>query len=294
MYRYHRTSIFTSNAQTVVNTVNTVGIMGKGLAAEFKKRYPDMYERYRELCKKGEFKIGQLWLWKATDQWILNFPTKQHWRQPSKISYVEAGLQKFVETYQARGITEISFPRLGCGNGGLDWKDVKPLMEHYLKRLPINVYVHDYEKNIGAPEHLSSIANGKQLSSFEDFLELIQKSISLGGDNLETLANRSKFRAELDANENLLFVRPGGRDIVSKNDLLELWQLLLRGPVTRQRLPGRARDAAYYLFPLLSRIPQIRPIELGTEDNVSAMAIELNRRSTLPKDVLAQDELQWE
>jgi O-acetyl-ADP-ribose deacetylase (regulator of RNase III) len=122
--------------------------MGKGLAAEFKRRYPEMFTAYQRLCQDGKLEIGKLWLWKANDQWVLNFPTKKHWRNPSKLSYVEAGLKKFLAEYERRGIREISFPRLGCGNGGLDWQDVKPLMEQYLRRLPIPAYIHDFEKDI--------------------------------------------------------------------------------------------------------------------------------------------------
>ena len=71
-----------------------------------------------------------------------NFPTKKHWRKPSKLAYIDNGLKKFVDQYEERGIWEIAFPRLGCGNGGLDWADVAPLMEHHLKPLPIPVYIH--------------------------------------------------------------------------------------------------------------------------------------------------------
>ncbi len=85
MQTYHRTSILTSQAQTVVNTVNTVGVMGKGIASEFKARYPDMFKTYRKLCREGKFDIGQLWIWKAQDQWVLNFPSKKNWRNPSNL-----------------------------------------------------------------------------------------------------------------------------------------------------------------------------------------------------------------
>ena len=128
MLKYHRASLLSSQAQTVVNTVNTVGVMGKGLASEFKARHPDMFRAYKKLCKEGKLDIGLLWLWRAPDRWILNFPTKKHWRQPSQPSYIELGLQKFVAKYDSRGIREVAFPRLGCGNGGLDWDEVQPLM----------------------------------------------------------------------------------------------------------------------------------------------------------------------
>src|SRR4029077_5528254 len=132
MLIYHRTSIFDSPAQTVVNTVNCVGVMGKGIAAHFKDNYPEMFQAYKNPCAKKLLEPGKLWLWKASDRWILNFPTKRHWRYPSKLEWIDAGLKKFVAEYEKRGIVEISFPRLGCGNGGLQWDDVRPLMERHL------------------------------------------------------------------------------------------------------------------------------------------------------------------
>jgi O-acetyl-ADP-ribose deacetylase (regulator of RNase III) len=171
MLTYLHTSVLDSDAQTVVNTVNTDGVMGKGLAKEFKRRYPEMYRRYRELCKTGGFKVGQLWLWKGNGQWVLNIPTKTTWRRPSEVAYVEAGLRKFADTYEERGITEISFPRLGCGNGGLDWEtQVRPIMEQYLSPLPIPVYIHDYHADLGLPEHQEAREAGYN-RSYESFVD---------------------------------------------------------------------------------------------------------------------------
>lgn len=142
MLQYVTGDLLTALSQTLVNPVNTVGVMGKGIALQFKKQYPDMFVEYKRLCKAGELNIGELMLWKATDHWILNFPTKKHWRDPSKLDYVKAGLQKFANSYSDYGITSIAFPKLGCGNGGLDWQVVRPVMEQYLKGLPIDVYVY--------------------------------------------------------------------------------------------------------------------------------------------------------
>jgi O-acetyl-ADP-ribose deacetylase (regulator of RNase III) len=143
MISYTQDSIFDSPAQTLVNAVNTVGVMGKGLALEFKHRYPAMFKEYEAICKRGELEIGKLWLYKSPDKWVLNFPTKIHWRNPSKVEYIEAALRTFVTTYEADGITSISLPMLGTGAGGLNWqKEVKPLMENYLSSLPIEIYIH--------------------------------------------------------------------------------------------------------------------------------------------------------
>jgi O-acetyl-ADP-ribose deacetylase (regulator of RNase III) len=145
MMIYTRDSLFDSPAQTLVNAVNTVCVMGKGVALEFKRRYPAMFREYQAICKRGELAIGRLWLYKAPDKWVLNFPTKIHWRDPSNLEYIEAGLRTFVDTYKVDGITSISFPMLGTGAGGLNWENaVRPLMESYLSSLPIPIYIHLY------------------------------------------------------------------------------------------------------------------------------------------------------
>lgn len=96
---YVATSLFESPAQTLVNTVNTVGVMGKGIANDFRRLYPDMFERYQAFCAGGKFAVGQLYLYRTPHKWVLNFPTKQHWRSPSRMEWIEAGLQKFLDTF---------------------------------------------------------------------------------------------------------------------------------------------------------------------------------------------------
>jgi O-acetyl-ADP-ribose deacetylase (regulator of RNase III) len=131
--------IFDSQAHTLVNTVNCKGVMGKGLALEFARRYPDMYHEYREICARHALRPGILHLYKNSHPWILNFPTKDHWRSPSRIDYIRNGLQFFVEHYSEWRVDSIAFPRLGCGNGGLAWSEVEPIMLEYLDPLPIAV-----------------------------------------------------------------------------------------------------------------------------------------------------------
>ncbi|MCI6744776.1 macro domain-containing protein [Stecheria intestinalis] len=153
MIRYIEGDMFKSPAQVLVNTVNTVGVMGKGVALEFKKRYPDMFQAYREVCDKRKLKIGTLMLFYEPDHWVLLFPTKENWRNPSRIEYIEAGLAKFRRTYAEKGITSVAFPRLGCGNGELNWSDVQPVMEKFLQDLPIDVYVYLGMGTDPFPEH---------------------------------------------------------------------------------------------------------------------------------------------
>lgn len=142
-----RGNIFNTKAQTVVNTVNCVGVMGKGIALVYKLRYPNMFELYQSLCKQKLITIGKLWLYKGEVDapWVLNFPTKFHWKYPSKIEYIEKGLQKFVETYQDHGITSVAFPMLGTYNGGLDKTEVMALMIKYLSQCHIPIEIYEYD-----------------------------------------------------------------------------------------------------------------------------------------------------
>lgn len=140
-------NIFNTNAQTIVNTVNCVGVMGKGIALVFKLRYPKMFDLYKEYCKSKLIGIGKLWLYKGevNEPWVLNFPTKFHWKYPSKMEYIEKGLQKFVDTYKDKGITSIAFPLLGTHNGGLDKEEVLALMKRYLNQCDIPIEVYEYD-----------------------------------------------------------------------------------------------------------------------------------------------------
>lgn len=171
MIEYIEGDIFDSPAQVIVNTVNTVGVMGKGIALAFKQRYPDMFERYKTACEKHLLSIGKLMLFYEPDHWLLLFPTKENWRNPSKLEFIEKGLMKFVNTYAEKSITSIAFPRLGCGNGELDWNAVQPLMEKYLKPLPIDVYIYLGINQDEIPEHNEPVktiewlkANAKDMS----------------------------------------------------------------------------------------------------------------------------------
>ncbi|HTI97768.1 MAG TPA: macro domain-containing protein [Dongiaceae bacterium] len=134
--------LFTSQTQTRVNTVNCVGIMGKGVAQEFKKRYPVMFEDYTRRCAHGLVRLGEPYLFR--DQpgvLIVNFPTKDHWRSPSRLADIERGLDYFVQHYLVWGVTSVAFPPLGCGNGGLSWEEVGPLMYGKLRQLNIEIEV---------------------------------------------------------------------------------------------------------------------------------------------------------
>ena len=135
--------ILKSKSQTLVNTVNCVGIMGKGIALEFKNRFPEMFKDYVQRCSRNEIRVGQPCLYKSLfGQQIVNFPTKEHWKSISKISDVENGLDFLLSHYKSWGITSIAIPPLGCGNGQLEWKIVGPLIYKRAKQMDIPVEIY--------------------------------------------------------------------------------------------------------------------------------------------------------
>jgi O-acetyl-ADP-ribose deacetylase (regulator of RNase III)/uncharacterized protein YwgA len=135
--------MFKSSAQTLVNTVNCVGIMGKGIALEFKKRFPEMHEDYVRRCEAKEVKLGQPYLYRSLlPPWILNFPTKDHWRSVSKLEDIVRGLQYLERHLKEWGITSLAVPPLGCGHGQLEWRVVGPTLYRHLKRLDIPVELY--------------------------------------------------------------------------------------------------------------------------------------------------------
>jgi O-acetyl-ADP-ribose deacetylase (regulator of RNase III)/uncharacterized protein YwgA len=135
--------LFASHAQTLVNTVNCVGIMGKGIALEFKKRYPEMFRDYERRCAANEVKLGRPYLYKdLVGKWILNFPTKDHWRSVARLQDIVEGLNYLKEHYQEWGIRSLAVPPLGCGQGGLEWRIVGPTLYRHLSELDIPVELY--------------------------------------------------------------------------------------------------------------------------------------------------------
>ena len=280
MLTYHRTSLLESQAQTIVNTVNTVGVMGKGLAHEMKIRYPLMFKSYKKICDERLLDVGKLWLWRDPQQWVLNFPTKKNWRQPSRIEYIEAGLEKFVRNFERQGIREIAFPRLGCGNGGLNWDEVQPLMHRYLSDLPIKVYIHDYDVDLGFPEHKAYAPEYAQ-NSFHDFVCDITNAIAVNNGTFVLLDNCNNFNAKVEQRDSMQFLILYGdnwRAEIDEMELVELWVLLNKGPVDSSRLMKNAQEHISPLFSLLSTIDYIRPVEVSRDSSINRLALELRHR----------------
>lgn len=163
MIEYTSGDILKSEAEALVNTVNCVGIMGKGIALQFKKAFPENFEAYAAACKRGEVVPGRMFVFETgrlvPPRFIINFPTKRHWRGKSRIEDIETGLAALVEVIRLRGIHSIAVPPLGSGLGGLDWGDVRARIQAALAKLP-DLRVTVYEPR-GGPEAEKMPRSGK-------------------------------------------------------------------------------------------------------------------------------------
>ena len=273
MIQYINGNLFTSNAKVLVNTVNTVGVMGKGIAYDFKKYYPKMFEEYKQLCDTNQFNIGDLNLYKTSNKWILNFPTKEHWRSPSKIDFIEKGLQKLVQDAHKLQINDIAMPKLGCGNGGLDWEsEVKPLVEKYLKKSPINVSIYEFDKDI-IPEHLTTkdieewlLSEPENLSFklfFEDLLdEYRQKTLFIEKVELAS----QKYIISYNEDEELFAIQSDEiQFILSKEDIKTMFFTLKnRGKLCAEDIAHELYDYRDEIFDFFTKLNYV----LKNEDKI--------------------------
>jgi restriction system protein len=152
-------NILDAKTEALVNPVNTVGIMGKGLAALVKKRYPDTFTKYAAACNSGEVRVGRMFVTESVfpgePRWIINFPTKEHWRNPTRLEWVVSGLRDLRRVIAEKGMRSIAIPALGCGNGGLDWPEVRQTIVAALAEIPgvdIIVFEHVSGRQLEAPE----------------------------------------------------------------------------------------------------------------------------------------------
>lgn len=275
MITFLKGDIFKSPAQVIVNTVNTVGVMGKGVALEFKKRFPEMFKSYQKVCENKELDIGKLMIWKSSEKWVLLFPTKKHWRNPSKLEYIEAGLKKFKQTWDKMGIESIAFPRLGCGNGALNWKDVKPLMEKYLQKLPINVYI--YIDNYEEPKHEHEdiidmqlwLAKDPQSLGFEALRELLQARYREQDEY--TLDDDEKYYVKY-AND-ILEIHNGEQHYIENEELCSFWNLIREiGVIQENRLPEEYQAYARFLLELFKHLGYLQTVMIEDNDTPNKMS----------------------
>ena len=269
MIRYIEGDIFKSPAQVIVNTVNTVGVMGKGIALEFKKRYPDMFQAYRDICDRRKLKTGSLMLYYEPDHWVLLFPTKENWRNPSRMEYIEAGLAKFCRTYAEKGITSVAFPKLGCGNGELNWSEVQPVMEKYLKDLPIDIYIYLGTGPDPIPEH-------KIQEKTVDWLRQNAKDMSFQGleDDIRYNCSINPFSfssAGTDWNviwqEGLLFENQSSDAVsvtVNEDAFFEIWSDLRASGIA---LKGAAGSPGRLVLDLLLSLGYVSEIRITDSRN---------------------------
>src|SRR5258708_39214136 len=146
MIKYVEGNLLDANAEALVNTVNEVGVMGKGIALMFSEAFPTNTEAYQRASREGEIRVGRMFVTAnpslINPRWIINFPTKKHWRNPSRLEWVRQGLTDLVKVIQEKRIHSVALPPLGCGNGGLDWHLVRQEIERAFSNLPdVNVLV---------------------------------------------------------------------------------------------------------------------------------------------------------
>ena len=184
MITFTEGNLLKANTEALVNTVNTVGVMGKGIALMFKEAFPENFRAYSAACETEEIKVGQIFATERKDlmggpKWIINFPTKQHWRNPSKIEWIKDGLQDLARFIREHKISSIALPPLGSGNGGLDWKSVRPLIEAAMGTLE-DVQVIVYEptaqyQNVAKPSGVEKLTAARALVA-----ELVRRYSVLG------------------------------------------------------------------------------------------------------------------
>lgn len=271
MITYVSGNLFESPAQTLVNTVNVVGVMGKGIALGFKRIFPEMFREYQALCERGQLAIGTLHIYRTPTKLVLNFPTKEHWRNPSRLEYVEAGLRTFVRTYREAGIQSAAFPPLGCGNGELSFDVVRPLMEQYLAPLTIPIYLYAPLPPGVRPEHrdIEAIAawlreEPRDLSFSEvwaDLLDLLDRGSAF------VSAAGTPFLATREADGRAVRFRVGERSTdVDVDDLLGLWiELREHGMLTADRLPPAFAGIEDEVLGWLGELPYIEPLRVAED-----------------------------
>lgn len=201
------------DVDAIVNTVNCVGVMGKGIALQFKKKWPGNFKLYAEACKAGLVQPGHMFIYDAgllaTPKFIINFPTKDHWRGRSHIEFIRDGLSDLIAQIEARQITSIAIPSLGCGNGGLDWGDVKPLIEQAFAKLP-DVEVRLFEPT-GAPKAVDMQVNSirpKMTAGRAAILKVLEtyRELNYGLSKIE-VQKLAYFLQEAGENLKLEFVK---------------------------------------------------------------------------------------
>lgn len=207
MIELQQGNLFHANVDALVNTVNTVGVMGKGIALQFKRSYPDNFKAYARACKAGDFAIGKMFTFDRGEltipRFIVNFPTKQHWRSSSRLEYIESGLIDLVREVKRLGVTSIAMPALGCSNGGLAWSDVKPLIIAAFSDMPdVRVLLYEPQES-SAPVRLSKPKQKPNLT--------VSRALMIA---LIDLYNTPRYElGRLEAQKLAYFMQSAGQDL---------------------------------------------------------------------------------
>jgi hypothetical protein len=230
--------------------------------------------------------VGNLHLWKGNGQWVLNFPTKTTWRLPSKLEYIERGLETFVNNYEGMGIVSASFPPLGCGNGNLDWNDVRPLMERHLSKINIQIYVHSlHVGNQFVPEHVTACTAPATLQEFQ------RELLSSVHENKGTFfTGESGHSFSVQIRENELGIIRGGRqrERIPLEEIENVWVVLRDGILSVDKFSDEtSRRYKSYLFPILKSLPYVRSARIsrtGQEGTTKAEALFFVRQPKKSQD----------
>lgn len=269
--------IFTSPAQTLVNPVNTVGTMSAGLSQGFKRLFPTMFEAYRQACQADEFSPGQLLLYRTPHKWVLNFPTRRHWRAVVRLETIEQGLLKFAAGFAEQGIVSVSFPLLG--EETLGWEQVRPLFTSILGHLPLMIYLHPQAEQtplsaqvlrrwLAAPPTTPSFA-----AWWRDLLRHLRREPHL-------LAQDVAYQAVLPKEgqkPSLRLQPPTGEALyLSESALRELWAYVTQvGYVLPHALPQQLDAHGPLIVALLTRSRLLRALRFQFMDGTTVQGAHL-------------------
>lgn len=298
MITYVHGKIFYSPARALINPVNTMGVMSSGLAYDFKRFFPEMYDAYRDLCHNDNLGIGQLMLYRTSHKLIVNFPTRKSNRAAENIEYIEEGLKKFVQVYAHHGITSASFPAFGTEDDDIAWDDMRPIMEAYLDPLPISIYIHlapddtiVSDTAIGGSTRtmrhwLNAQPHNMPFEAFwQDCLAVVKARNEFAsfktGKRITAVATQAKGRQRLSLK---LSPKYGESLYLTESQLRDIWQYIKRvGYVIPQNLPSMGNTTygndgnelpAHSVVAFLAQLPYITPVRLGV--NVDETSIGLH------------------
>jgi O-acetyl-ADP-ribose deacetylase (regulator of RNase III) len=205
-------NLLACDAEALVNTVNTVGVMGKGIALQFKRAYPANFRAYRAACERGSIRIGEMFLFDTAingpRRYLINFPTKRHWKSPSRMADIEAGLDDLVRVATEHKITSLAIPALGCGNGGLDWETVRPAIEKACARIPA---VRSVIFAPSGPPSPTSMPNATSRPRLTPLRALLMVAIGRYQDRARTQEARDGI-SELEIQKVAYFLKAFGAD----------------------------------------------------------------------------------